>query len=118
ERTVTINGNGRGGHPNGGLFSGNYSGSVSWSLATLGNGTHNYVLPGVVTGTMSGVSVSGVTVQLTSNTGKGFFDGSTSISGGDTSVSTSVPEPSTLGLMGTGAFALAGCIRRKLLVAR
>ena len=116
--TFTITGNGSGGLPNGVLFSGTFSGSVTWTLATLANGTHNYTLTGVVTGTMSGESVNGVTVQLTINTGKGFFDGSTSISGGDTSVSTSVPEPSTLGLMGTGAFALAGCIRRKLLVAR
>jgi hypothetical protein len=62
------------------------------------------------------MSVNGVTVQLTINTGKGFFNGSTTISGGDTTVA-SVPEPSTLALFGTGAFAFAGALRRKILAA-
>jgi hypothetical protein len=116
--TFTINGNGTGGLPNGVLFSGIFSGSVSWTLTTLANGTHNYTLTGVVTGTMGGASVDGVTVQLTINTGKGFFNGSTTISGGDTTVAASVPESSTLLYFGTGTFALAGALRRKMLTAR
>ena len=115
--TFTIDGNGTGGLPNGVLFSGTFSGTVTWTLTTLANSTHNYTLTGVVTGTMGGMSVSGVTVQLTINTGKGFFNGSTTISGGDTTVAASVPEPSTLALFGTGAFAFAGALRRKLLAA-
>jgi hypothetical protein len=96
------------------LFSGTFSGSVTWTLTTLANGTHNYTLTGVVSGTMGSVDVNGVSVQLTVNTGKGFFDGSTTISGGDTTLSTAVPEPSTLALFGTGAFAFVGAARRKL----
>ncbi len=115
--TFAIDGNGSGGLPNGVLFSGTFSGTVSWTLTTLANGTHNYTLTGVVTGMMGGTSVNGVTVQLTINTGKGYFNGSTTISGGDTTVAASVPEPSTLALFGTGAFAFAGAIRRKLLAA-
>ncbi len=115
--TFTIDGNGSGGLPNGVLFSGTFSGTVSWTLTTLANGTHNYTLTGVVTGMMGGTSVNGVTVQLTINTGKGYFNGSTTISGGDTTVAASVPEPSTLALFGTGAFAFAGAIRRKILAA-
>ena len=116
--TFTIDGNGTGGLPNGVLFSGTFSGSVTWTLTTLANGTHNYTLTGVVTGTMGGASVNGVTVQLTINTGEGFFNGSTTISGGDTTVAGSVPEPSTLTIFGTGIFAVAGALRRKVLSAQ
>jgi hypothetical protein len=62
--------------------------------------------------TMSGFSTNGVTVQLTINTGKGFFNGSTQISSGDTNIV--VPEPGTLTLLGTGLISLAGGLRRKL----
>ena|SRR6266496_3301433 len=113
--TFEVDGNGTGGLPNGVLFSGTFSGSVTWTLTTLANGTHNYTLTGVVTGTMGGSNVDGVTVQLTINTGKGFFNGSTSISGGNTTVASSVPEPSTLALFGTGSIAFAGALRRKML---
>jgi hypothetical protein len=116
--TFAIDGNGTGGLPDGVLFSGTFSGPVSWTLTTLANGTHNYTLTGVVTGTMGGSSVNGVTVQLTINTGKGYFNGSTTISGGDTTVEASVPEPSTLALFGIGAIALAGKLRRKALATR
>jgi hypothetical protein len=83
-------------------------------MVTLANGTHNYTLTGSLTGTTaSGATVYGVTVQLTVNTGKGYFNGTTRISSGDTNVG-SVPEPGSLTLMGTGLIALGGMIRRKL----
>jgi hypothetical protein len=63
---------------------------------------------------MGGMSVNGVTVQLTINTGKGFFNGTTTISGGDTAVMSSVPEPSTFALFGTGGLSLIGMLKRKL----
>jgi hypothetical protein len=66
---------------------------------------------------MGGTSVNGVSVQLTINTGKGYFNGSTTISGGDTTVAAAVPEPSSLALLGTGALAFAGTLRRKILAA-
>jgi|SRR5579863_4071484 hypothetical protein len=116
--TFTIDGNGNGGLPDGTLFSGTFSGTVTWTLTTLANGTHSYTLTGVVTGTMGGSSVNGVSVQLTINTGKGYFNGSTTISGGDTTVETSVPEPSTLALFGAGTMFLAGTLRRKALAVR
>jgi len=55
-----------------------------------------------------------VTVQLTVNTGKGFFNGCTRISSSDTNVNVVVPEPGSLSLLGTGLIALGGTIRRKL----
>jgi hypothetical protein len=112
--TFTIDGNGTGGLANGVLFSGTFSGPATWTLTTLANGTHNYTLTGVITGTMGSKTLDGVTVQLTINTGKGLFDGMTTIAGGNTSLA-SVPEPSTLAMMGAGLLSLAGVLRRRAL---
>ncbi len=110
--SFVIDGNGTSGIPSGAIFTGSFTGPVTWTLVTLANGTHNYTLTGALTGTWyNGSSVSGATVQLTINTGKGFFNGSTTISSGDTNIV--VPEPGSLTLLGTGLLGLAGLLRRK-----
>lgn len=109
-----VSGNGTNGVPSGTLFTGSFSGPVTWTETTLANGTHNYTLTGTLAGwTGSGTAVQGVTVQLTINTGKGFFNGSTTISSGDTNIA-ATPEPGSLTLLGTGLLALGGLLRRKM----
>jgi hypothetical protein len=112
--SLTITGNGTNGVPNGVIFSGTFSAPVQWTLVTLANGTHNYTLTGVLTGTLGGYPTQGVTVQLTINTGKGFFNGKTKISSGDTAMTVTTPEPTSLSLLGLGAITLSRALRRKL----
>jgi hypothetical protein len=112
--TFIINGNGTNGVPNTVIFNGTFDGPVTWGLVTLANGTHNYTLTGSISGTwIVGSWVNGATVQLTINTGKGFFNGSTTIASGDTNID-AVPEPGSLTLVGAGLVGLAGILRRKL----
>ena len=93
---------------NGVIFNGSFSSPVTWTLITLANGMHEYTLQGAI----SGGGMNGATAQLTLNTGKGFFSGSALIASGNTNVV--VPEPGTLGLLGSGLVSIAGLVRRRM----
>src|ERR1700730_5326283 len=105
----TITGNGSNGLPNGVIFNGAFSSDINLAEYTLPDGTHTYVLSGRLDG-MSGTGLreAGLTSQIVFNTGKGFFDGGSYVTSGDTSLAAVVPEPSSLGLLGTGLIGLAG----------
>lgn len=113
--TFTIIGNGTDGLPSGSIFTGTFSEPVKWiANGIVGvDGTINYTLTGRISGMYNGSMVSGATTQLTFHTGSAGFQGSVGLGSGDTSI-TPVPEPGTLGLLGTGMVGLAGVIRKKL----
>jgi hypothetical protein len=108
-----ITGNGMDGVPNGAIFTGTFSGPVSLALVSSANGTNIYDLSGALSGTTaSGFKTTGVSIQLVIDSGKGPFDGSTTVGSGDSTLV--VPEPGSLGLLGTGLIGVAGVVRRKL----
>ena len=98
------------------IFTGSFTGNITWTEISCGtDGSICYTLSGAITGTwFNGTTVSGATVQITFNAGKNGFTGSVPLASGDTVITTTTPEPSTLGLLGTGLVALAGLVRKKL----
>lgn len=109
--------NGTNGLPNGVIFNGSFSGDVSWQKHSLGNGKFDFTLTGPVSGILiennHDIAVVGLTVQLTVTAGsKGPEWLHITIASGNTTFSP-VPEPGTLGLLGTGLVGIAALVRRK-----
>jgi hypothetical protein len=117
--SFSIRGNGSNGMGTGVLFTGTFNGPISWvgtfnPAGRNGLGNWSYVLTGNIVGTLSNGSLaSGGVVQLTFDVPNGQqFSRNVRLNSGVTTVT--VPEPGTLGLLGTGLVGLAGLVRRKL----
>jgi hypothetical protein len=96
---------------------------VNWAgtynpLGNQGKGNWTYVLSGQVAGSIHGIgggNAAGTTIQFTFDVpGSKPFSKTVRLNHGITTVA--VPEPGTLGLLGTGLIGIAGVIRRKFCV--
>jgi hypothetical protein len=106
--TFVITGSGTNGLPGGTLFSGTLT-HLTWSADKTTKG-YLYILTGDLSGTWyNGTGGSGGIVLVLKPLKSGGF--AVMLGTGFTST---VPEPGTLGLMGTGLIGVAGLLRRKL----
>jgi hypothetical protein len=117
---------------NGTIFSGSFTGPVTWTLinggtgpgdCTATTGSCEYDLTGNLAGKWypnsgAGANVTGVTIQLYFKTTNGYYHGGGSLTdiGGYSNLNTplATPEPGELGLMGTGFVGIGLVIRRKM----
>lgn len=100
------------GQPKGTIFSGSFVGPIYWTLVSKVGQELTYTLTGTITGIYDGKTVTGTVTESFYTVPGQLTKGIGHISLGTTQLS--VPEPGTLGLLGTGLIGIAGLFRRKL----
>ena len=113
--SFSVVGKGNGGQPKGVIFSGAFTGPITWTLVSQNGQNLTFQLTGTLVGQLyNGTTVSGTTTQLFRTTPAQLAQGIVHITSGQTHL-TGVPEPGTLSLLGLGMLGIAHRTRRRLL---